>query len=131
LDYWDSNGGISIFANNIADIQKVISPCYLNQVLFLLAVSVSSGIFYPHCISLFVAQLDSIIDGIDISFSDEKIVDWRMFLNGRETFEEVPQIIKEQCLSDLSYLLPFYIIRIDANAKTSSIKVLLIITKKK
>lgn len=101
-------GGISIFANNIADIQKVISPCYLKSILLLLSISVTSGIIYRGLYLYLFVLLDGIIRGIDIAFSNQEMMDLESNLNGSETFSEVVNNLKDGFGEDLSYLIAAY-----------------------
>jgi hypothetical protein len=102
-------GGISIFANNIADIQKVISPCFLRPILLLLSISVTSGIIYRGLYLYFFVLLDNIYRGIDIAFTNTEMMDIESTLNGSETFPEVIEVLKRSGFrEDLSYLIPVY-----------------------
>lgn len=103
-----SIGGISIFANNIADIQKVISPCYLRPILLLLAISVTSGIVYRGLYLYFFVVLNHTIRGIDIAFSNRKTMDTESNLTGQETFKELVDKVLDGTSDDLSYLLPVF-----------------------
>jgi len=100
-----SIGGISIFANNIADIQKVISPCYLRPILLLLTISVTSGIIYRSLYLYFFVVLNNTIRGIDISFSKRKMMDTESYLTGKETFKELVDKVLDGTGDDLSYLI--------------------------
>ena len=103
-----SIGGISIFANNIADIQKVISPCYLRPILLLLAISVTSGIIYRGLYLYFFVVLNSTIKGIDIAFSNRKTMDTESNLTGNENFKELVTKVLDGTGDDLSYLMTAY-----------------------
>lgn len=109
-------GGISIFANNIADIQKAISPCFLRPILLLLSISVTSGIIYRGLYLYFFVVLDNIYRGIDIAFSNNEMMDLESTLNGSETFPELIEALKRGFREDLSYLIPAYE-KIDKEAK--------------
>jgi len=111
-----SIGGISIFANNIADIQKVISPCFLRPILFLLSISVTSGIMYRSLYLYFFVLLDNTLRGIDIAFSNQKTMDFESTLDGKETFQELVEKLKDGFGEDLSYLIPVFD-KIDNKAK--------------
>lgn len=111
-----SIGGISIFANNIADIQKVISPCFLRPILFLLSISVTSGIIYRLLYLYFFVVLDNTLRGIDIAFSNQRTMDFESILDGNETFKELVETLKDGFGEDLSYLIPVYD-NIDTKAK--------------
>ncbi len=111
-----SIGGISIFANNIADIQKVISPGYLKPILFLLTVSVTSGIIYRGLYLYFFVVLNNTLRGIEISFSKQKTMDTESSLTGNESFKELIDKVKSGFGEDLSYLLPAFE-NIDDNAR--------------
>ena len=100
-----SIGGISIFANNISDIQKVISPCYLRPILLLLTISVTSGIVYRGLYLYFFVVLNNTIRGIDIAFSNRKTMDTESNLTGKETFKELVDKVFDGTGDDLSYLL--------------------------
>jgi hypothetical protein len=103
-----SIGGISIFANNIADIQKVISPCFLRPILLLLAISVTSGIIYRGLYLYFFVVLNNTLRGIDIAFTNQKTMDTESNLNGSETFKELIDKVKDGFGDDLSYLIPAF-----------------------
>ncbi len=102
-----SVGGITLFANNVANIQKTISSNYLKPILLLLAISVTSGIVYRVLFLYFFILLKKIQTQIDISFSNESFMDTESLLNGNETFEELIKAVKDNC-GDLSYLLNIY-----------------------
>lgn len=116
-----SIGGISIFANNIADIQKTISPCLLRPILLLLAISVTSGIIYRGLYLYFFVVLNNTLRGIDIAFSNQKTMDTESNLNGKETFKELVEKLKDGFGDDLSYLIPAYD-NIDNTAKAELYK---------
>lgn len=103
-----SIGGISIFANNIADIQKVISLCYLRPILLLLAISVTSGIIYRGLYLYFFVVMNNTLRGIDIAFSNSKSMDTESNLTGKETFKELVDKVNDGFGDDLSYLLPAF-----------------------
>lgn len=103
-----SIGGISIFANNIADIQKVISPCYLRPILLLLTISVTSGIIYRGLFLYFFVVLNNTIRGIDIAFSNRKMMDTESRLTRKETFNELVDKVLDGTGDDLSYLIPAF-----------------------
>ena len=111
-----SIGGISIFANNIANIQKVLDPYYLKPILILLAISVTDGIIYRAYFLYFFVVLNNTQRGIDIAFSNESSMDTENLLNGNETFEELITAVKDNS-GDLSYLLNVYN-TIDNNGKS-------------
>ena len=110
-----SISGISVFANNIANIQKVLPPSCLKPILLLLAVSVTAGIIYRALFLYFFVVLNNTQRGIDIAFSNELSMDTESLLNGNETFEELIKVVKDNS-GDLSYLLNVYN-TIDENAK--------------
>ncbi len=101
-----SIGGISIFANNIADIQKAISQSYLRPILLLLTISVTSGIIYRGLYLYFFVVLNNSIRGIDIAFSNRKMMDTESNLTGKETFIELLDVVLDGTGDDLSYLIP-------------------------
>ena len=101
-------GGISIFANNIANIQEVISPFYLKPILLLLSISVTCGIIYRILYLYLFVLLDANFRGIDIAFSNEQMMDLESNLNGSENFAEVVGTLKNGFMEDLSYLIPVY-----------------------
>lgn len=103
-----SIGGISIFANNIADIQKSIAPCLLKPILLLLTISVTSGIIYRVLYLYFFVVLNNTLMGIDIAFSNKKTMDMESCLNGNETFKELIEKVKDGFGEDLSYLTSAY-----------------------
>jgi hypothetical protein len=102
-----SIGGVSLFANNIADIQSTISHCYLKAIIFLLAISVITGLIYRSLFLYFFVLLDGNHRGIDIAFSRIPTMDDESFLNGDETFQELISAVKDN-LGDLSTLLIEY-----------------------
>ncbi|MEJ7736124.1 MAG: hypothetical protein WKF97_01755 [Chitinophagaceae bacterium] len=101
-------GGISIFANNIGDITKVIAPHFLKPILLLLAISVSSGIIYRGLYLYFFVILNHNLRGIDISFSREKTMDTESLLDGNESFEKTINAIRSGFEEDQSHLIPLY-----------------------
>ncbi len=101
-------GGISIFANNIADVQGAISPAYLKPILLLLTTSVTSGIVYRGMYLYFFVVLNKTIQGIDIVLSNHRMMATESNLKGNEIFD---QLVKELDIGfgdDLSYLIPLY-----------------------
>ncbi len=109
-------GGVSIFANNIADIQNVILPCYLKPILLMLAISVTSGIIYRGLYLYLFVLLDGNFRGIDIAFSNQEVMDLESNLDGSESFSQVVDTLKNGFGDDLSYLIPAYE-KINAEAK--------------
>lgn len=103
-----SVGGISIFANNIADIQSVISPFSLKPILLLLTISVTSGIVYRSLYLYFFVLLNNIYIGIDLAFSNRKTMDTVSNLTGNESFEELIDRVLCGTGVDLSYLISAY-----------------------
>ena len=116
-----ATGGISIFANNIGDIQKVVSPCLLRPILLLLAISVTSGIIYRGLYLYFFVVQNNIMTGIDIAFSNQKILDMESTLDGSETFNGLIEKVKDGTGDDLSYLIQAYD-NIDNTAKAELYK---------
>ncbi len=112
-----SIGGISIFANNIADIQKTISPDLLRPILLLLTISVTSGIIYRSLYLYFFVVLNNTIRGIDIAFSNLKMMDTESQLTGNENFTELVKKVYKGTGDDLSYLQQAYD-EVDHSAKT-------------
>jgi hypothetical protein len=109
-------GGISFFANNIADIQNIISPCYLKPILLMLAISVTSGIIYRGLYLYLFVLLDDSCRGIDIAFSNQEMIDLESNLDGSESFSQVVDTLKNGFVEDLSCLIPVYE-KINAEAK--------------
>lgn len=103
-----SIGGISLFANNIADIQKTIPLYLLRPILLLLAISVTSGIIYRGLYLYFFVVLTNIQRGIDIAFSNQKTMETESRLTGKETFGELVSKVKNGFGDDLSSLLGPY-----------------------
>lgn len=103
-----SVGGISIFANNIGKVKDSINPLFLSPILYLLAISVTSGILYRVLYLNFYVLLSQTFDGIDIAFTRKKTMDTESFLNGNETFEGVLIVIQNGTGENLSHLLPIY-----------------------
>jgi hypothetical protein len=112
-----SIGGISIYANNIADIQKTISPCFLQPILLLLTISVTSGIIYRGLFLYFFVVLNNTQRGIDIAFSNQKTMDTESRLTGKETFKELIEKVKDGLGDDLSHLIEAHEIIDDKNKK--------------
>lgn len=100
-------GGISIFANNIANAQKSICPEMLRPILLLLAISVTTGIIYRSLYLYFFVVLSNTQQGMDIAFSNQKTMDTESVLEGNETFKDLVGKIKNNC-GDLSYLIKPY-----------------------
>jgi len=103
-----SVGGISIFANNIGKVKGAINPHLLSPILYLLAISVTSGILYRVLYLNLYVQLSQTLDGIDVAFTRKKTMDTESFLNGDESFEGVLIVIQNSTGEDLSRLLPLY-----------------------
>jgi len=102
-----SIGGISVIANNIADVQKARSSNHLRPLLLLLAISVTSGIIYRILYLYFFVVLTHTQQGIDIAFSNQKAMDAESLLEGNESFKELIETVASN-LGDLSYLLIEY-----------------------
>ena len=111
-----SIGGISIFANNIADIQTVISPCFLRPILLLLSISVTCGIMYRGLFLYYFVLLDNTLRGINIALSDQKPISIDSHLNCKESFKELVEKLNDRFGEDLLYLIPAFD-RIDKSAK--------------
>lgn len=111
-----SIGGISIFANNIANIQAALSRDSLNLILLLLAISVTAGIIYRALFLYFFGILNNAIRGIDIAFTHHKTMPIDSQLSGSEAFNELVEKLKDHFGEDLSFLINTYN-EIDDNAK--------------
>lgn len=103
-----SVGGISIFANNLGKVKDSVNPDFLSLILYLLAISVTTGILYRLLYLNFYVLLSQTLDGIDIAFTRKKTMDTDSFLNGNETFEGVLIVIQNSTGEDLIHLLPLY-----------------------
>jgi hypothetical protein len=103
-----SVGGISIFANNIGKVKDAINPHFLSPILYLLAISVTSGILYRILYLNLYVFLSQTLDGIDVAFTRKKTMDTESFLNGNETFEGVLIVIQNGTGENLNHLLPMY-----------------------
>lgn len=105
-----SIGALSIVANNIADIQRALSPVYLKPILLLLAVSITSGIFYRAFYLYFYVIVTYANKGLQIAFSesDSKTMDTESRLEGNETFEQLLDIHMNGFEEDLGYLKDTY-----------------------
>lgn len=101
-------GAISIFANNIADVQSVISLYYLKPILLMLTTSVTSGIIYRGLYLYLFVLMDANHRGIDMAFSNQKMMDFESTLNGSESFSELISTLKSGFGEDLSYLIAIY-----------------------
>lgn len=103
-------GSVSLVANNIADIQKTISPEYLKPILLLLTISVVAGIFYRSYYLYFFIVLTNTRKGLQIAFSNNeyKTMDTKSVLLGNETFAQLTDIVKSGFNEDLSYLVDAY-----------------------
>jgi hypothetical protein len=103
-----SIGGISIFANNIADIQRAIPLCKLRPILLLLAISVTSGIVYRGLYLYFFSILNNTMRGIDIAFSNRQMMHTNSELTGKETYEELLHKIRSGTGEDFFHLMSEY-----------------------
>ncbi len=103
-----SIGGISIFANDIGKVKSSINSGYLTPILYLLAISVASGIIYRVLYLNFFVLLNHIMDGIDLSFDRKKTMDTESFLEGNETFEQLLIVIQNSTGENLQAKLPLY-----------------------
>lgn len=103
-----SVGGISIFANNIGKVNDTINHHFLSAILYLLAISVTSGILYRVLYLNLYVLLSYTLDGIDIAFTRKKTMDTESFLKGNETFEQVLIVIQNGTGQNLNYQLPLY-----------------------
>lgn len=105
-------GGISIFANNIADIQKSIPTESLKPILVLLVISVSSGIIYRALYLYFFVVQNQISIGINVALvaleDEDDIVDTVSLLNGQETFKQLTNRLMDGFNIDVSYLVSTY-----------------------
>lgn len=111
-----SIGGISIFANNITDIQNEISPYYLKPILLLLTISVTSGIIYRGFYLYFFVVLNHTFKAIEIVFSNRRMMDTESILTGNETIKELVVKVLNGTGDDLSYLITAFN-NVDENAK--------------
>lgn len=103
-----SVGGISIFANNIADVKNAIDDKWLRPILWLLASSVTSGVIYRSLYLYFFTILNYTQRGLEIAFMDKKIMDTESKLNGKESFGELLEIVQEGFGDDFSSLKNLY-----------------------
>lgn len=103
-----SVGGISIFSNNIFNIKNGINPHSFRLILFLLAISITTGIIYRF-LYLFYFYLESQI-GIqyDIQLSNKKRMHIESKLLGGETFQELITIIQDGTGENLNSHIPIY-----------------------
>ena len=101
-------GGISIFANNIGNIKTTIPACYLKPILILLVISVTCGIIYRTLYLYFFVVLSHTMQGIEISFSRDPVMDTESIITGEETIEELFGAIKNGFGEDHSALIPLY-----------------------
>ncbi len=67
-----SVGGISIFANNIGKVRDSVNPQFLSPILYLLAISVTSGIIYRVLFLNFYVLLSQTLDGIDVDLLEKR-----------------------------------------------------------
>lgn len=109
-------GAISLFANNIGEIQNSIPPEKLKPILLLLTVSITSGIIYRASYLYFFVLANNTLQGMEIAFTNQKIMDTETNLSGDETFTQLLNKVKEGIGDDLSLLLEAYD-KVDDSAK--------------
>ena len=101
-------GGISVIANNIANVKSALQPEYLRAILLLLSISVTGGIAYRGSFLYYFILLNHTNRGIDISLSRDRTMDTETYLEGNETFLQLLQIVHQGFEDDLSNLIPLY-----------------------
>lgn len=105
-----SIGALSIVANNISDIQNSISHECLKPILFLLALSITTGILYRGFYLYFFVIVTTTNKALQVAFSesDTKTIDIEPQLNGNETFEQLLDALMNGFEEDLTYLKATY-----------------------
>lgn len=103
-----SIGGISIFANNIADIKNTVDSTTLKTILWLLAISVTFGILYRSLYLYFFVIQNYVQRGIEVAFMDKRVMDTESRLTGKESFDELIEILYEGFGEDFPILKNLY-----------------------
>jgi hypothetical protein len=103
-----SIGAISIIANDIGKIKGAIPHPYLSTIMYLLVISVITGILYRmSCLYFFVIN-NHISKNLEIAFSGKESMDTESFLIGNESYEQLLKIVKRAFDDDNDYLIPLY-----------------------
>jgi hypothetical protein len=102
-----SIGAISIFANDISKVKEAV-PYHLSIILYLLAFSVTTGIFYRLSYLYFFVINNYVANIIDLRLSTKKAMDTTSYLTGNETYPELVQVVKNGFDEDYTELITLY-----------------------